>query len=105
MSLNPTQLSLRELKRDGWTAEKVERWNSHAGVMNDLWGFIDIVALRGDTTLGVQATSYSNVSARVKKIADSPLIAVVREANWQIEVWGWRKEKGRWQLARRVDCS
>lgn len=105
MALNPTQLSLRALKEDGWTAEKVERWNSHARVMNDLFGFIDIVAVRGSTTLAVQATSRSNVSARVRKIADSPMVGPVREAGWAIEVWGWEKVKGRWELARRVDVS
>jgi hypothetical protein len=103
--MSPTQLSLRQLRGDGWTAEVVEHWNPHARVRNDLFGFVDIVALRDETTLGVQATSNGNVSARVRKIAESPMVGVVREAGWRIEVWGWAKNKSnRWEL-RIVDVS
>lgn len=40
-----------------------------------------------------------------------PLFAVpvqslaVREAGWEIRVHGWRKHKGRWELARNEDVS
>jgi carbonic anhydrase len=103
--LTPTQLSLRWLRGNGYVAEVVERWNPHARVRNDLFGFIDIVALRDDITLGVQTTSNGNVSARVKKIADSPMLPHVREAGWHLEVHGWAKDKSnRWQI-RVVDIS
>jgi hypothetical protein len=104
VTATPTQLSLRHLRAEGWTAEVVEKWNPHARIRNDLFGVIDIVALRDEITLGVQATSNGNVSTRVKKIADSPLLPVVREAGWRLEVWGWAKPKHRWQL-RIVDVS
>lgn len=104
MSLSPTALTLRKLRTDGYAAEVVEHWNPHARVRNDLFGIIDVLALRGTETLGVQATSDSNVSARVHKIADSPTIAAIREAGWSVQVWGWRKVAGRW-TCRTVDVS
>jgi len=77
----------------------VERWNSHARIRQDLFGFIDILALRDGETLGVQATSGSNVSARVAKIAEHELVGAVRAAGWRVEVHGWRKNAaGRWVL-------
>jgi hypothetical protein len=105
MTVTPTQLSLRHLRDDGWTAEVVEHWNPHARIRQDLFGFVDILALRGPDTLAVQTTTVSNVPARVRKIAGSPLVGAVREAGWLIHVHGWRKKAGRWELARNVDVS
>jgi hypothetical protein len=103
-TVSPTQLTLRKLRNDGWTAEVVERWNPHARVRNDLWGFVDVLAIKGDVTLGVQTTSASNVAARVHKIADHPNLPLVREAGWRLEVHGWSKKDGRW-VVRVVDVS
>lgn len=102
---SPTQLTLERLRADGYTAAVVEHWNSHAGIRQDLFGFIDVIGLRGSETLAVQATSAPNVAARVTKIADSPLVGAVREAGWRIVVWGWAKKSNRWVLQREVDCS
>ena len=103
--MTPTQLTLRKLRADGYTAEVVEHWNSHARIRNDLFGFVDVLALRGDETLAIQATSAGNVSARVRKIADSPHIGAVREAGWTVRVWGWAKPKHRWLLTKDIDVS
>ena len=104
--MTPTQLSLRALRADGWTAEVVERWNPHARVRHDLFGFVDIIAVKDDATLAVQATSDSNVSARVRKIADSEHVNAVRDAGWRIEVWGWKQARmyHPW-TCRKVDVS
>lgn len=102
MSTSPTQLTLRYLREQGYTAEVTERWNSHAGIRQDLFGFVDVLALRGAETLAVQTTTAPNVSSRVKKIGLCQHIDAVREAGWTIHVHGWRKIKGRWQLAREV---
>lgn len=104
MTISPTQLTLRKLREDGYTAEVVERWVPGANVRKDLFGFVDVLALRGEETLAVQATSADNVSARVHKICDAPTLAAVREAGWRIEVWGWGK-KGRYWVPRVVDIS
>jgi hypothetical protein len=105
MSASPTQLTLKWLRENGWTAEVVEHWNPHARVRNDLFGIVDVLALKGATTLAVQTTSAKNVSARIHKIADSPFVAAIREAGWAIAVHGWEKRKNRWVLARNVDVS
>ena len=91
-SKSPTENSLAYLRADGWTAEVVERWIPGANIRKDLFGFIDIVAVRGSETLGVQTTSNSNVPARVRKITESELLPVLREAGWLIHVHGWQKK-------------
>jgi hypothetical protein len=104
LTLSPTQLTLKRLRDDGWTAEVVERWIPGANIRKDLFGIVDVVALKGEDTLAVQATSSSNVSARVRKIADSEHIAAIREAGWMVHVYGWQKKGGRWTV-RIVDVS
>lgn len=106
MTLSPTKLTLKHLRDEGWPlVEVVERWNPHAGIRQDLFGFIDVIAVRRGETLAVQTTSVDNVPARVRKIADHPNVGAVREAGWRIVVHGWVKKGGRWQLAREVDVS
>lgn len=104
MATSPTQLTLKLLREDGWTVEVVEKWIPGANIRKDLFGFIDLVALKDDQTLGVQATSYSNISARVKKIESAELLSAVRKASWQVWVIGWRKQNNRW-VHKIVDCS
>ncbi len=104
MAKSPTQLTLEKLRAEGWLAEVVEKWVPGANIRKDLFGWVDIVALKDGETLAVQATSYSNVSKRVTKIAESETVAEVRKANWSIQVWGWHKVNNRWAV-RIVDVS
>lgn len=103
--MTPTQRTLAELRRRGYRAAITERWNPFAKIRQDLWGIVDVLAIREGETLAVQCTSGSNVSARVQKIADSEATPDLRKAGWKIVVFGWRKNaKGKWIL-REVDCS
>lgn len=103
---SPTQRSLKHLRDAGCRAEVVERWNPHSRTRKDLFDVIDIVALAEDgTTIGVQATSLSNVSARVAKITDCDALAALRKCGWRLLVHGWGKQaNGRYRL-REVDVS
>ena len=103
-SLSPTQLSLREAEKRGWTAAVVEKWNPYARIRQDMFGFVDIVALAEGEVIFIQATSDSNVSARAKKIADAQHLPAVRRANVRVLVWGWKKRSNKFVL-REVDCS
>ena len=103
--MSPTERSLKALRADGWLCQVVEKWNPHSRTRLDLFGFVDILALRDGETLAVQATSRSNVSSRVNKIAEHENVAAVRKAGWRLQVWGWSKNSaGRWDV-RIVDLS
>jgi hypothetical protein len=103
--VTPTQLTVRHLRAAGWPiVEVVERWNAHARVRHDLFGFLDVLAVGPGGVLGVQTTTATNVAARISKIADHPNVAAVREAGIAIHVHGWAKKDGRWVL-RQVDVS
>lgn len=95
--MTPTQRSLAKLKADGYRCAVVERWNPHARIRQDLFGIVDILAIREGETLAVQATSGSNVSSRIAKIGESDATADIRAAGWRFEGHGWRKtSNGRW---------
>lgn len=100
MKVTPTQRTLAEMRGRGYVCQVVEHWNPHARVRQDLFGFGDVLCLGNDEVVMVQATSYSNTSARVKKIADHDNVAAVRKAGIRILVHGWDKAK-----LREVDCS
>lgn len=97
-SLSPTQRSLAYLRDEGYLVSVVERWNPHARIRQDLWGWCDLLAIRKGEVLAVQVTA-SAVSARIKKIQESDTIAVVRDAGIRVVVHGWRKNsKGKYVL-------
>ena len=96
-SKSPTQLSLAKLREEGYTCWITEHWNNWSKTRQDLFGFIDILALKGKETLAVQTTSAGNMSARVKKISDHENVGAVREAGWTIHVHGWHQDdKRKW---------
>jgi len=96
---SPTQRSKAYLENAGYLVAITERWNPHARVRQDLFGFIDMLAVKEGEILGVQTTSRSNMSARARKIAEHPNVAAVRKAGMRLEVHGWAKDtKGRWAI-------
>lgn len=102
---SPTQRSLAHLRGLKYRVAVVEKWNPHARIRQDLFGVVDLLAIRDGETLAVQATSGSNVSSRVKKIAEAEATPDIRRAGWRFLVHGWSKRaNGRWEL-REVDVS
>jgi hypothetical protein len=96
--MTPTQRSLKYLREQGYTVAITERWNPFARIRQDLFGFVDLLAIRKGETLAVQTTS-TGVAERIKKIQDSEYLPKIRDAGWMIHVHGWRKNaKGRYVL-------
>lgn len=105
MASSPASRSLKVMRERGYRAQVVERRVPYTNTTLDLFGIIDIVCVGKGETIGIQATSGSNVASRIAKIEDSDALADLREAGWKVVVHGWRKNaKGRWQL-REVDIS
>lgn len=90
----PTARTLQRLRKDGYTAGVVERFCSFTKRRHDLFGCIDVVAVSTEHgTLGVQATSGSNLASRVTKSLWIPELCVWLAAGNRFECWGWRKLK------------
>ena len=93
----PTARTMAELRKHGWTCQIVERWNSFTHHRVDLFGVIDVVAVKPDArgVFGVQATATSCISSRMKKCADSAELRVWLAAGNRFAVVGWSKRGAR----------
>lgn len=101
--MSPLQRTLDKLRREGWLVAVVEHWNSFRGIRQDLFGFADALAVRGDTALLVQTTSGTNVAARLHKIQQSSAARRWLESpSRKIVVHGWAKQGPRGEAKRWV---
>lgn len=88
---SPMSLSLEYLNLCGWTCQIVEKWNPHARIRQDCFGFGDILAYhrrKGMVAL-IQTTSASNFTARRKKIMVSPHRDGWKASFGKIILHGW----------------
>lgn len=109
--MNPLQRTKQFLEEAGWYVEKTEHWNHFAKVRNDLLGFADLIALPktidANFAILVQATSYTNHSARKQKILASKTARLWHKTGGQIWIISWRKigkDKRKDVWAPRVEC-
>ena len=97
-ALSPTQRTLRELRNRGMICGIVERFNRYAGphgIRQDLFGFIDIIALdpvRG--IVGVQSCGQA-FAEHYRKITEerNEECREWLKCGGKVELWGWRKVK------------
>lgn len=103
MATSPTRRTLVRLRSLGWTADVTERWIPKAKKRKDLFGFIDVVAIRADKAgvLGIQCTTVSNQAARLTKLLAIPATRTWLLAGNRVQVWGWKKRSGRWEVTKR----
>ncbi len=115
---SPTQLTLAYLRKAGYRPRVVEHWNAHAGIRQDLYGYVDVLALGHGSVLFVQTTTAHNMTDRWRKITgkaqpadDKALRRTLRmrddvlaalDAGVSIEVHGWQKHDRKRPLVRPV---
>lgn len=99
--MSPTQLTLRKWRKAGYQCAVVEKWNHHTKIRQDLFGFVDVLAVGHGETVGIQSTSWGNVSSRRNKIADlqadTGIVGALQAGGWRIVIEGWKKPAHRWE--------
>ncbi len=94
-SLNQRTIAL--MNERGYKCDVVESYNAFTKRKKDLFGIFDILAIGNGETVAIQLTSKSNMSTRIKKISESPMLPEVLRSNWRVLVLGWyKKENGRY---------
>ena len=92
--ISATQKSLKKLRDEGYLCEIVEKTIPKCFIKKDLFGFIDILAIKDDEVLAVQTTvGTNNSNPRIKKIQNHQNYPKVKKLGWNITVHGWRKLK------------
>ena len=94
-SVSPTSRTLALLRKKGYATAIVERWLQHAGpfgMRQDMFGIIDIVAIKPGRTIGVQScgSAFSNHHAKLLKSLHAILWLL---AGNELVLVGWRKIK------------
>ena len=97
--MSPCQRSLKKLRAEGYFCAIVEKWNPYAKIRQDLFGFIDILAIQGNETLGIQTTSGDHVAERVAKIKAAPgAIIWLSSSTRRVVVHGWSRRGPRGEV-------
>ena len=91
--MSPTQRSKQLLSDNGWTVAIVERWNPHARIRQDLFGFADLLAIKPNMAPLLAQVTSTGWQSRIDKILDEPLALLALRSGFRIEVHGWRKLK------------
>ena len=104
MAISPTQRSLKHLRDQGYTVAVTEKWNPHARVRQDLFGFVDLLAIRDSETLAIKTTSGSNLSARRVKVIEHENLPILFSAGWQVVLHGWlrKNSENKWVLREEI---
>jgi hypothetical protein len=93
----PSAKTLNYLKKLGYIVQRVEQWNAFAHRRIDLFGIIDIVAVKADQVgvLGVQVTTMGNKSGHLDKaiVECKAKLTVWLAAGNRFEVHGWQGSK------------
>ena len=95
--LSSMQRTLKALRDQGVICDIAEKFNPYAGpfgIRQDMFGFVDLIALYpgGRGIVAVQAC-FSDVKKHIRKITDECTEEAIAwlECKGEIEVWGWRK--------------
>lgn len=101
MKTSPTQRSLKHLRAQGYACGIVEHWNPFAKIRQDLFKWIDIVAvtgLRETGIIGVQTTTRPNMGARLEKAKGNVALSLWLRSGGQLHIHGWERVKGHWAV-------
>ena len=93
--LSATQRTLAHLRHEGYQCGIVEKFNPYAGphgIRQDLFGFIDIIAITPKGICAIQSCGQS-FNEHDKKILENEVAPDWIKAGGYLELWGWRKLK------------
>src|SRR5713226_1879831 len=101
-----TQMSMNTAREEGWTVGVVERWIERAKKRIDLFGIIDVVAIKPSMgerdnrlagyvggTLGIQSCPGSGHAEHRAKALAEPRLRTWLEADNRFEIWSWAKRR------------
>ena len=95
--MSPTQRTLKAMKEQGRICGIVERFNAHVGphgIRQDLFGFIDIIAIDPEQGIVAIQSCGQDFSGHVRKITNERNENAFEWLKYApCELWSWRKVK------------
>jgi hypothetical protein len=93
--LSPTQRTLAVLKEEGTPYWRVEHFNPYSKTRQDLFGFLDYLALYPDAITGIQITSAAHRADHRAKILKNEYAPQWLRSGGRIQLRTWYKGKKR----------
>jgi hypothetical protein len=87
--MSPIQRTLNWLRERGYEAQKTEHFNWHAKVRQDLFGFIDVLAVGENDMIAIQSSDGAHHAAHRQKILDSRAAQLLAMFGVDVEIWSW----------------
>ena len=88
--MSPVQRTLKYLRDHGYTAEKTEHFNFYAKKRQDLFGFIDVLAVKDEHLLALQVSDGAHHAGHTSAIKALP-VARQLVFHMDVEIWSWSK--------------
>ena len=91
-----TTKTLDLLREHGYKVGGVEKYQFHTRVRQDLFGWIDIIAIKEGELLGVQSTSYQARKQHIDKMAEASIqdmISLWCKTGAKALMITWKKQK------------
>ncbi len=113
MPVTPTARTKQWLQKQGWLVGITEKWNPHAKIRQDLFGFADLVAIPVELNFAdkftssynyetgkklpvfIQVTSGSNHAARRDKLLENENVRKVLSCYALVAIISWSKKGAR----------
>ncbi len=89
------------LKADGWLVARTEQWvpAGGGGFRRDLYGWMDLMALKGGQCLGIQACAMTGKGEHLEKMRDHKIRFAIDQwtscPGHRAELWAFRKLRAR----------
>ena len=103
-SVSPTQLTLKYLRKNGWSCQVVEHYNFWTKRRIDLFNWLDIVAIhpKHSGVMGVQTTTTSHANERLKKARGIPELKIWLKAGNPLNLITWTQKLAKTRSKRKT---
>jgi hypothetical protein len=90
------------LKDQGYIVSKVEQYNKFSQHKKDLFGFIDILAIKPGEILGIQATGWTFHGSHANNYLNNPKISknieIWLSTGAKFEIWAYNNETKKFKI-------
>jgi len=99
--MTPTARTLKHYRDQGFAVAVCERWNAYARIRQDLFGFIDAIAIHPiEGTIALQCCAAASHANRRTKLLAEPNVDTWLRAGNRVQVVSWRKAGERGKVKR-----
>ncbi len=88
-----TPRTMKMLRDLGYEVQKVEHYHFYSKMTTDLFGVIDLIAMKPGILIGVQSTSYNQRTPHIQKILAEPRALTWVQTGCWLWMVSWKKEK------------